>query len=125
MPDVLVNAPLGTVFKAASDLARHAEWAQHDIKIEETDDSRLAVGKTYPSAHSKAKAADRLEVSTLVENDRFGFAVTMANDMSFVHTMKFVDQGGGTLVTRDVKRTNAPGFNKSYCRWWPSPVQWP
>jgi len=110
MPKVFIQAPSDQVFKALSDLTRHAKWASHKINIVAGQVGPPAVGNSYTSAHAKAKGPDRLTVTEMSPNERFAFHVVMPNSWQFDFTMTSNPQGGGTLVTRKARVTKIPAL---------------
>ena len=109
MPKVFIQAPTDKVFEAMCDLTRHAKWAKHDIAIESGQEGPPAVGNTYTSSH-KGGTPDRLTISEMVPNERFGFHVVMPNSWELQHEMTALPQGEGTLVTRSGKITKIPAL---------------
>lgn len=111
MAHIVVNAAAEKVFAAISDLTRHAEWATHPITIEAVEEGPVHVGSTYMATH-KGKPGDRLYVTELLPNQRFGFRSVMPNKMEFNFTMTVGPQGDGALVTRSGRPTKLPGATK-------------
>ena len=107
MPSVFIQAPSDKVFGAMSDLTHHTKWAQHNIAIEAGQDGPPAVGNTYTSSH-KGGSPDRLTVTEVAGNERFGFHSMMPNNWELDFSMTASPQGEGTLVTRDCKVTKIP-----------------
>ena len=91
------------------DLTRHAKWAKHDIAIESGQEGPPAVGNTYTSSH-KGGSPDRLTITEITLNERFGFHVVMANNWELQQEMTVSSQGGDTLVTRSGKITKIPAL---------------
>jgi uncharacterized protein YndB with AHSA1/START domain len=80
---VLVNAPLQTVFDYVSDLTRHPEWSGGELKIEAIAPGPIAVGKEYRSRGEVAIQKDRPNLVQVTEYEpphKFGF---VANDPDF------------------------------------------
>ena len=100
---VLVNAPLQTVFNYVSDLTRHPEWSGGELKIEAVSPGPIAVGKEYRSRGEVAIQKDRpntVQVTEYESPHKFGF---VANDPDFgkvTHIFTFTEQSGGVLVER-------------------------
>jgi uncharacterized protein YndB with AHSA1/START domain len=100
---VLVHAPLQTVFDYVSDLTKHPEWSGGELKIEALSPGPVAVGKEYLSKGAVALEKDRpnqLEITEYAPPRVFGF---VAHDPDFgkvFHTFHFAEQEGGVLVTR-------------------------
>jgi len=100
---VLVHAPLQSVFDYVSDLTRHPEWSGGELKIEAVAPSPIAVGKEYRSRGQVAVQKDRpntVQVSEYEPPHKFGI---LANDPDFgkvSHIFTFAEQNGGVLVKR-------------------------
>ena len=108
MPQVFIQAPTNLVFEAMCDLTRHAKWAHHGITIEAGQEGPPAVGNTYTSSTAKAKAPDRLTITQITPNDRFGFHSDMPNGWEFDFTMTCAPQGDGTTVSRQASIARMP-----------------
>jgi len=100
---ILVHAPLQSVFNYVSDLTRHPEWSGGELKIEAVAPGPVAVGKEYVSRGEVAGQKDRpnrVQITEYESPRRFGF---VANDPDFgevPHVFTFAEQDGGTLVKR-------------------------
>ena len=100
---ILVNAPLQTVFDYVSDLTKHPEWSGGELKIEAVSQGPIAVGKEYRSRGEVAIQKNRpntVQVTEYESPHKFGFA---ANDPDFgkvTHEFTFAEQNDGVLVTR-------------------------
>lgn len=100
---VLVRAPLQSVFDYVSDLTRHPEWSGGELKIEAVTPGPIAVGKKYQSRGEVAIQKDRpntVQISEYEPPHKFGF---VANDPDFgkvSHLFTFTEQNGGVLVRR-------------------------
>jgi len=101
-PQILVHAPLQTVFDYVSDLSRHPEWSG-GLKIEPTSPGPISIGKEYVSHGEVAVQKNRpnkVQVSAYEPPHKFGF---VANDPDFgkvSHVFTFKEQNGGVLITR-------------------------
>ena len=109
MPSVFIQAPTEKVFEAMSDLTRHPKWANHNIVIEAGQEGAPAVGNTYTSSH-KGGSPDRLTVTQMTPNQRFGFHSVMPNKWELDFSMTVTQQGEGTLVSRSCEITKIPIF---------------
>ena len=59
---VLIHAPLQTVFDYVSDLTKHPEWSEGELKIEAATPGPVVVGKdTSPRARSQHKRTARIQ----------------------------------------------------------------
>jgi len=56
---VLVHAPIQTIFDYVSDLTKHPEWSGGELKIEAVTPGPIAVGKEYLSKGQVATQKDR------------------------------------------------------------------
>lgn len=100
---VLVAAPLQTVFDYVSDLIRHPEWSGGELRIEEVTPGPIAVGKEYFSRGEVAIQKNRpntVRISVYDPPHSFGFVAQDpdAGDVSHVFTLK--EQNGGVLIKR-------------------------
>ena len=107
MPSVFIQAPTDKVFEAMCDLTRHVKWANHNIAIQAGQEGPPAVGNTYTSSH-KGGSPDRLTVTEMAPNERFGFHSIMPNNWELDFSMTTSPQGEGTVVTRECKITKIP-----------------
>ncbi len=100
---ILIHAPLQSVFDYVSDLTRHPEWSGGQLKIEAVAPGPIAVGKEYVSRGEVAVQKDRpntVQISQYESPHTFGF---VANDPDFgkvSHVFTFTEQDGGVLVKR-------------------------
>lgn len=100
---VLVNAPLQSVFDYVSDLMHHPEWSGGQLKIEAVSSGPIGVGKEYVSHGEVAMEKERPNTVQITEYEpphKFGF---VANDPGFgkvFHVFTFTEQNGGVLVKR-------------------------
>ena len=111
MGKITVNAPVETVFEAVSDLTRHADWAAHAVYITAETEGPVEVGHTYSSGKPGSKL-DRLRVTELEPNDRFGFQVVMPNGWELDWAISLRAKDEGTEVDRKVKVTRMPVYMK-------------
>jgi len=103
---ILVRAPLQTVFDYVSDLTKHPEWSGGELKIEAVTPGPIAVGKEYRSRGEVAVQKDRPNLVQVTEYDpphKYGI---VANDPDFgkvSHIFTFTEQGEGVLIKRTMK----------------------
>jgi uncharacterized protein YndB with AHSA1/START domain len=100
---VLVNAPLQTVFDYVSDLTRHPEWSGGQLKIEAVSSGPIAVGKEYLSHGEVAIQKERpneVQVTEYEPPHKFGFVAKDPDFGKVFHVFTFTEQNGGVLVTR-------------------------
>ena len=109
MGKATINAPVDKVFEAVSDLTRHAEWAAHPINISVETEGPVAVGHKYSSGKS-GKELDRITVTEVVPNERFGFQVVMPNGWELDWTITFTTDGDRTTVDRKGRITKIPWY---------------
>jgi uncharacterized protein YndB with AHSA1/START domain len=102
---ILLHAPLQSVFDYVSDLTRHPEWSSGQLRIEAVAPGPVAVGKEYVSRGEVAVQKDRPNTVRVAEYEpphRFGF---VANDPDFgevAHVFAFTEPGAGVLVIRSM-----------------------
>ena len=108
---ILVHAPLQSVFEYVSDLTRHPEWSGGELKIEAVTAGPIAAGKEYFSRGEVAIQKDRpntVRVSEYEPPHKFGF---IANDPDFgdvSHVFMFAEQDAGILITRTMTLSLKP-----------------
>ena len=101
-PQVLVNAPLQTVFDYVSDLSRHPEWSG-GLKIEAVSSDPIGVGKEYISHGEVAVQKDRpnkVQVTEYEPPHKFGFVAKDPDFGKVTHEFTFTEQNGGVLIKR-------------------------
>ena len=100
---ILVRAPLQTIYDYVSDLTKHPEWSGGELKIEAVSSGPIEVGKEYRSRGEVAIQKDRpntVQVTEYGPPHKFGF---VANDPDFgkvSHVFTFTEQDERVLVTR-------------------------
>ena len=100
---VLVQAPLQSVFEYVSDLTLHPEWSGGELKIQAVTPGPIAVGKEYFSQGEVAGQKNRpnkVQVTEYEPPHKFGF---VANDPDFgdvSHVFTFAEQNGKVQITR-------------------------
>jgi uncharacterized protein YndB with AHSA1/START domain len=101
--EILVQAPMQSVFGYVSDLSRHPEWSGGKLKIEAVTAGPIAVGKEYRSRGEVAIQQERPNTVRVTEYEpphKFAFA---ANDPDFgtvIHEFTFTQQNEDVRVTR-------------------------
>jgi uncharacterized protein YndB with AHSA1/START domain len=101
--NVLIRAPLQTVFDYVSDLTRHPEWSGGELKIEAVAPGPIAVGKEYVSKGQVATQKDRpntVRISEYGPPHKFGFIAKDPDFGDVSHVFTFTEQNGSVLVTR-------------------------
>jgi uncharacterized protein YndB with AHSA1/START domain len=102
-PQVLVNAPLQSVFDYVSDLTKHPEWSGGELKIEAATPGPVAVGKEYVSRGEVAIQKDRpntVQVSQYEPPHTFAFIAKDPDFGKVSHVFTFTEQNGGILIKR-------------------------
>ena len=100
---VLVDVPQHSAFDYVSDLSRHPEWSDGELKVEEVTPGPIAVGKEYVSRGEVSIQKDRrntVRVSQFDPHHTFGF---IANDPGFgdtSHVFTFSEETGGVRIVR-------------------------
>jgi uncharacterized protein YndB with AHSA1/START domain len=100
---VLVRAPLQTVFDYVSDLTKHPDWSGGELKIEAVTSGPIAVGKEYLSKGQVATQKDRpntVQISEYEPPRKFSFVAIDPDFGKVYHVFTFTEQNGGVLVTR-------------------------
>ena len=111
MPSIVVNSAPEAVYAAISDLTQHAKWAAHPITIEAAGEGDAQVGSVYNCTH-KGKPGDKVTITEMTANSRFGFRSVMPNKVEFQFTMTVSREAGGSRVTRSGKPAKMPGATK-------------
>jgi uncharacterized protein YndB with AHSA1/START domain len=100
---ILVHAPLQLVFEYVSDLSRHPEWSDGELKIEEITPGPVTVGKEYRSRGEASIQKDRrntVRVSQYEPPHVFGFVANDPDAGDVSHVFTFKEQDGDVLVER-------------------------
>src|SRR5512134_1497374 len=89
---ILVHAPLQRTFDYVSDLTRHPEWSDGELKIEAATPGPIEIGKEYVSRGEVAIQKDRpntVRVSKYEPPHTFGFIAKDPDfgDVSHVFTL--------------------------------------
>ena len=100
---VIVHAPLQTVFDYVSDLTRHPEWSGGRLKIGAITPGPVTVGKEYLSHGDAAGQKDRpnrVQVTQYESPHRFGFVAKDPDFGKVTHEFTFTEQDGEVLIRR-------------------------
>ena len=100
---VLVNAPLQSVFDYVSDLTRHPEWSEGELKIEAITPGPIAAGKEYASRGEvtvQKNRPNRVRISQYQPPHTFGFVANDPDIGDVSHVFTFTEQNGGVLIER-------------------------
>ncbi len=101
-PQVLVHAPLQSIFDYVSDLTRHPEW-NGGLKIEAVSSDAIGVGKEYVSHGEVAVQKDRpnkVQVTEYEPPHKIGFVAKDPDFGKVSHVFIFTEQNGEVLITR-------------------------
>jgi uncharacterized protein YndB with AHSA1/START domain len=108
----LVKVPLQTAFEYVSDLTRHPEWSNGELKIEPVTSEPIGAGKEYLSkgtvANIQKDRPNKLTVTEYEPPNTFGFAASDSDFGRVLHTFTFSEEDGGTLITRTMTFTLRP-----------------
>ena len=107
---VLIRAPLQSVFDYLSDLTKHPEW-NGGLKIEAVSPGPVAVGKEYGSQGAVATQKNRpntVQVTEYAPPRIFSFVARDPDFGKVFHVFNFTEQNGGVLVTRTMTVTLPP-----------------
>jgi hypothetical protein len=100
---ILVNAPLQSTFDYVSDLTRHSEWSDGELKIEALVPGPIAIGKEYRSRGEVLSQKERLNtirISHYEPSHRFGFVANDPDAGDISHVFTFTERNGGVLIER-------------------------
>lgn len=110
---VLINAPVDKVFAYLADFKRHPEWAQHDLKLEQTSAGAVEVGATFHSVgHQMGREFEsEVRITEFVPGQKIAFE-SEGKDFHFSHHFLLQSENGGTRLTKggEPKRVGFP-FN--------------
>jgi len=107
---VLIRAPLQSVFDYVSDLTKHPEW-NGGLKIEAVSPGPVAAGKEYVSQGAVATQKNRpntVQVTEYAPPRIFSFVAQDPDFGKVFHVFNFTEQNGGVLVTRTMTVTLPP-----------------
>jgi uncharacterized protein YndB with AHSA1/START domain len=108
---ILVHAPLQSVFDYVSDLTHHPEWSEGRLRIEAVSSNPIGVGKEYLSHGDVAVQKDRpntVQVTQYESPHRFAFVSKDPDFGKVPHEFTFSEQTGGVLITRTMTVTLNP-----------------
>jgi hypothetical protein len=100
---VLVKASLQRAFAYVSDLTRHPEWSDGELKIEEITPGPVAIGKEYHSRGEVAIQKDRQNIVRISHYEPprvFGFVANDPDAGDVSHVFTFQEKDGSVLVKR-------------------------
>lgn len=102
---VLVHVPRQTAFDYVSDLTRHPEWSDGELRVEEITPGPIAVGKEYVSRGDASIQKDRrntVRVSLYEPPHLFGL---IAHDPGFgdiLHIFTFSEENDAVRIVRSM-----------------------
>jgi hypothetical protein len=108
---VFVNVPLQAAFDYVSDLTRHPEWSDGELKIEAVTPGPIAVGKEYRSRGEVTIQKDRqntVRISHYEPPHTFGFVANDPDAGDISHIFTLTEQNGGVLIERAMKLSLNP-----------------
>jgi hypothetical protein len=100
---IRVNAPLQAAFDYVSDLTRHSDWSDGELKIEAVTPEPIAIGKEYRSRGEVLTQKERLNtvrISHYEPPHRFGFVANDPDAGDISHIFTFTEQNGSVLIER-------------------------
>jgi uncharacterized protein YndB with AHSA1/START domain len=100
---VLIHAPLESLFDYVADLTRHPEWSGGELKIEAVTPGPVTVGKEYRSRGEVTVQKDRpntVRISIYEPPHTFGFVANDPNFGDVSHVFTFSEQSGEVLIKR-------------------------
>jgi uncharacterized protein YndB with AHSA1/START domain len=100
---VLVRAPLQSVFEYVSDLTRHPEWSDGKLEIEAVTPGPIAAGKEYRSRGEVAVQKNRPNTIRVTEYEPlhlFGFVANDPDAGDVSHLFTLTEQDGQVLIQR-------------------------
>jgi hypothetical protein len=114
---LLVGTSPQRAFEYLSDFTRHAEWAQHELRID-APQSGAAIAGTRLQSHGRQlgqKLDDELTVTAYEPGRRFAFESRGRGGL-FRHVFDFTPAPGGTLVGKEMTVLSMP-FPLSLTKW--------
>ena len=109
--NVLVHVPIQAAFEYVSDLTRHPEWSDGELKIEAVTPGPIAVGKEYHSRGEFTIQRERpntVRISHYEPPRMFGFVANDPNAGDVSHVFTFTEQDGGVLIERAMRLSLNP-----------------
>jgi hypothetical protein len=100
---VFVNVPLQAAFDYVSDLSRHPEWSDGELKIDVLTPGPIAVGKEYRSQGEVSIQKERpniIRISQYEPPRTFGFVANDPDAGDISHIFTFTEQNNGVLIER-------------------------
>ena len=108
---ILVSAPLQSTFDYVSDLTRHSEWSDGELRIEAVSPGPIAIGKEYRSRGEVLTQKERLNtlrISHYEPPHKFGFVANDPDAGDISHIFTFTEQDGRVLIERAMTLSLSP-----------------
>ena len=107
--NILIHAPVQTVFDYVADLTRHGEWSSDPVQIHAISDGGPGQGKRYASKAESHGTVFETELE-ITEFERLSRLVFEGADATgkFRHVFTFEPTGNGTLVRREMRFDATP-----------------
>jgi len=103
MPEkqITINAPADKVFSYLADFPRHSEWAQHQLKVEQTSQGLVGQGTTFKSVgHQFGRDnEDTVTITEFVPNQKIAYE-SMTKEGQFRHWVEIKAADGGSALTK-------------------------
>ncbi|HEX5141300.1 MAG TPA: SRPBCC family protein [Dehalococcoidia bacterium] len=107
--EIVINATPQQVFDYVSQMTRHPEWAQHDLKVEQTSQGAAGAGSTYSSvAHQFGTQKETQTVTEYSPPSLFAFEAKGSLGTAR-HSFDIRSSGSGSSVTKSMELTR-PSF---------------
>lgn len=100
---IVIQVPLQTAFDYVSDLARHPEWSDGELKVEALAPGSIAVGKEYLTRGDASIQKDRrntVRISQYEPPHTFGFIAYDPGFGDISHVFTFSEQNSGVRIVR-------------------------
>ena len=113
MPEkqITINAPAEKVFSYLADFPRHSEWAQHQLKVEQTSQGPVGQGTTFKSiGHQFGRDnEDTVTITEFIPNQKIVYE-SMTKEGQFRHWVGITPADGGVVLTKgaQVLKMNFP-----------------
>jgi uncharacterized protein YndB with AHSA1/START domain len=110
--EMLINAPIQTVFDSISDLTRHPEWSGGNLKIVAVSPGPIAAGKEYRShgdvGNVQKGRANTVKVTEYEPPHRFAFVSTDPDFGEVTHLFTLAQEGSSIRLQREMTLTLKP-----------------
>src|SRR5258706_532802 len=92
---ILINAPLQTIFDYITNLTKHPEWNNGKLKIETIGSSPITIGKEYLSKDEitiQKNRPNQLQITKYEPPRKFGFTAKNPDFGKVFHVFTFNEQ---------------------------------